>query len=171
MLKYPCPNLDNNVKLKQMKILAKNKKIYSKYHILEKFYGGIVLIGQEVKSIKSGRINLFGSYIVLKRTAETKYPEPYLVGANIPPYQPKNVPMGYDPQRSRKILLRKKEIGYLVGKVQQKGLTLVPLKMYTKKGKIKIEFATAVGLKKVDKRELIKKRETERKIQRTLRRY
>ena len=154
-----------------MKVLAENKKVYLKYRILESFEAGIVLIGQEVKSIKSGKIGLTGAYIVFKKTAKTGHPELYLIGANIPPYQPKNAPPDYDPQHSRKLLLRKKEIKYLIGKTQQKGLTLIPLKMYTKKGKIKIEFAAAVGLRKFDKRELIKKREAKRKIQRTLKSY
>jgi len=145
-----------------MKILAKNKKAYFKYQILEKFEAGISLIGQEVKSIKSGRINLSGAYLVLKKS------EVYLIGANIPPYQPKNAPADYQPERSRKLLLKKSEIKYLIGKAKQKGLTLVPLRVYTKKGKIKLEFGIAKGLKKFDKRELIKKRETEKEIQREL---
>jgi len=145
-----------------MKILAKNKKAYFKYQILEKFEAGISLIGQEVKSIKSGRINLSGAYVVLKKS------EVYLIGANIPPYQPKNAPADYQPERSRKLLLKKSEIKYLIGKAKQKGLTLVPLRVYTKKGKIKLEFGIAKGLKKFDKRELIKKRETEKEIQREL---
>ena len=147
-----------------MKILAENKKAYFNYQILEKLEAGISLIGQEVKSIKSRRINLAGSYVVLKNS------EVFLIGANVPPYQPKNVPADYNPERSRKLLLKKSEIKYLIGKVKQKGLTLVPLRVYTKRGKIKLEFGVARGKKKVDKRELIKKREAEREIRRALRR-
>jgi len=147
-----------------MKILAENKKAYFNYQILEKLEAGISLIGQEVKSIKSRRINLAGSYVILKNS------EVYLVGANVPPYQPKNIPPDYNPERSRKLLLKKSEIKYLIGKVKQKGLTLVPLRVYTKRGKIKLEFGIAKGKKKVDKRELIKKREAEREIRRALRR-
>lgn len=154
-----------------MGTLAKNKKVYLKYRTLENFEAGIVLTGQEVKSIKSGRVNLAGSYVIFKKDAKARHPGLYLIGANIPPYQPKNAPPDYDPQRSRKLLLKKSEIKYLIGKIRQKGLTLVPLKMYTKRGKIKLEFAIAIGLKKADKREVIKKRETERKIRRTLKRY
>ena len=149
-------------KLKLMKVLARDKKAYFKYEILEKFEAGIILIGQEVKSIKSGRINLAGSYVVLKNN------EVYLIGCHIPAYQPKNAPPDYNPERSRKLLLKKSEIKYLIGKSKQKGLTLVPLRVYTKRGKIKIEFAVARGKKKVDKRELIKKREAEREIRREL---
>ncbi len=145
-----------------MKTIIENKKAYFNYQVLEKFEAGISLIGQEVKSIKSGRINLAGSYVVLKGS------EVFLIGANVPPYQPKNAPPDYNPERSRKLLLKKSEIKYLIGKVKQKGLTLVPLKIYTKRGKIKLEFGTAKGKKKVDKRELIKKREVEREMEREL---
>ena len=145
-----------------MKALTENKKAYFNYEILEKFEAGISLIGQEVKSIKSGRINLTGSYVVLKNS------EVFLVGANIPPYQPKNAPSDYSPERSRKLLLKKSEIKSLIGKVKQKGLTLVPLRVYTKNGKIKLEFGVARGKKKFDKRELIKKREIQKDIEREL---
>ena len=143
-----------------MKIFADNKKAYFNYEILEKFEAGIVLIGTEVKSIKAGRINLAGSYVVLKGE------EPYLVGAKIPPYQPKNAPADYNPERSRKLLLNKKEIKYLIGKSQERGLALIPLKIYTNNAKIKCEFGIGKGKKKYDKRETIKKRETEREIRR-----
>ena len=145
-----------------MNILAKNKKAYFTYQILEKFEAGMVLTGQEVKSIKSGKMSLKGSYVVLKGE------EPYLVGANVPAYQPKNAPMDYDPEKPRKLLLNKSEIKHLIGKTKQKGLTLAPLMAYTKKGKIKLEFGIAKGLKKADKREIIKKREIKREIGREL---
>ncbi len=144
-------------------MFAENKKAYSKYKILEKIEAGISLIGQEVKSIKSGRINLTGSYVVVKNE------EIYLIGCNIPPYQPKNAPKDYNPERSRKLLLKKSEIKQLIGKTQQKGLTLIPLKVYAKKAIIKIEFGIAKVLKKFDKRERIKKKDIERTIQRALR--
>lgn len=145
-----------------MKILAENKKAYFDYQILEKFEAGLVLIGQEVKSIKSGRISLKGAYVILRNE------EPYLIGANIPPYQPKNAPADYNPERSRKLLLSKSEIKKLIGKTKEKGLTLKPLKIYTKNGKIKLEFGIGKGKKKADKREIIKKRETEREIDKAL---
>ncbi len=147
---------------KFMKIIAENRKAYFNYDILEKFKAGIVLQGQEVKSIKNGRINLQGAFVVVKGE------EVFLIGARIPPYQPKNAPKDYNPQRSRKLLLRKSEIKHLIGKAKQKGLTMAPLKVYTDKGKIKIEFAIVKGKKKVDKREQIKKREIEREIRRIL---
>jgi len=145
-----------------MRIIGENKKAYFNYQILEKFEAGISLLGQEVKSIKTRGINLAGSYVVVKNN------EIYWIGVKIPAYQPKNAPPDYNPERSRKLLLKKMEIKYLIGKSRQKGLTLMPLKVYTKKGKIKIEFGIVKGKKKFDKRELIKKRETEREIERII---
>jgi len=146
-----------------MKTLAINKRAIYDYEILEKYEAGISLFGCEVKSTKTGHISLKGSYIVIKNN------EAYLLNAFIPPYQTKNTPSDYDPSRSRKLLLHKSEIKSLIGKTKQKGLTLVPIKLYTKKGKIKLEFALAKGKRKVDKREKIKKREAERKMRRVLR--
>ncbi len=145
-----------------MKTLSSNKKAFFDYEIKEKLEAGISLLGQEVKAIKSGRIDLAGSYVSLRDM------EAYLINANIPPYQPNNTPPDYDPYRLRKLLLKKTEIKYLADKTRQKGLTLVPLKVYTKKGKIKIEIGIGQGKKKTDKRESIKKKEVERRIRRTL---
>lgn len=145
-----------------MKVLSENRKAYFNYQILEKFEAGLSLLGQEVKSIKTRGVNLAGNYIVPKNE------EFFWVGVHIPPYQPKNAPPDYEPERSRKLLLRKSEIKYLIGKSQQKGLTLIPLRLYTKNGKIKLEFALAKGRKKFDKRELIRKREIEREMKRAL---
>ena len=146
---------------------ADNKKALYDYEILEKFEAGIALLGQEVKSIRLGRIDLRGSYVILKQSDRGKTPEVFLIGATIPPYQPKNAPSDYDPQRSRKLLITKSEINYLIGKSRQKGLTMIPLKVYTKKDKIKVEFAIVRGKKKFDKRKAIKKRDIEREIKRT----
>lgn len=141
---------------------AENKRAYYDYEILEKFEAGLVLIGQEVKSIKAGHISLAGSYVVPQGN------ELFLINADIPPYQPKNAPKDYDSKRSRKLLLKKSEIKYLIGKTKQKGLTLIPLKVYDKSGKIKLEFGIGRGKKKSDKRETIKKREFEREKERLL---
>lgn len=151
-----------------MKVFSENKKAYFNYEILEKIEAGIALIGQEVKSIRLGRINLAGSYVVLKQSAEGRIPEVFLIGANIPPYQPKNTPKDYNPERSRKLLLKKAEVKHLIGKVKERGLTLVPLRVYTKKAKIKIEFGLGKGKRKLDKREIIKKRELNKEIEREL---
>lgn len=150
-----------------MKTLTENKKAYFDYEILEKLEAGIALIGQEVKSMKMGKISLAGAYVVLRNN------EAFLIGSKIPPYQPKNAPADYDAERLRKLLLKKSEIKYLIGKTKQKGLTLIPLRVYIKNGKrssgrIKLEFAIAKGRKKFDKRELIKKKEAEREIRRAL---
>ncbi len=145
-----------------MKTLADNKKARFDYEVLEKFEAGLVLNGQEVKSIRNGNIGLKASYIVIKEG------EPYLIGATIPPYQPKNALPDYDPERLRKLLLNKKEIDYLIGKTREKGLTLIPLKVYTKYAKIKLEFGIAKGKRKIDKRETIKKRDGDREIRREL---
>ena len=145
-----------------MKVLADNKRAYYNYEILDTYEAGIVLLGLEVKSIRTGHVGLKGSYVIFKGE------EAYLVGATIPPYQPKNTPKDYDPARSRKLLLKKSEIKELLGKGKEKGLTLMPLKIYTKYAKIKLEFGIGKGKKKTDKRETIKKRETEREIEREL---
>jgi len=149
-----------------MRIILENKKALFDYTILEKFEAGIVLQGIEVKSIKTGRMNLRGSFVVIKQPDA----EIFLIGANIPPYQPNNTPDSYDPKRSRKLLLKKIEIKRLIGKSREKGLTMVPIKVYTIKGKIKIEFAIVKGKKKFDKREKIKKRETKKEIEREIKR-
>jgi SsrA-binding protein len=145
-----------------MPVISENKKAYFDYEILEKFEAGVILNGQEVKSLKTNGVNLAGSYVVLKDE------EVFWIGANIPPYQPRNIGSSYDPERSRKLLLKKAEIKYLIGKSRQKRLTLIPLKVYTIRGKIKLEFAIVKGKRKFDKRESIKKRAIEREIEREL---
>jgi SsrA-binding protein len=147
-----------------MKVLAENKKARFNYEVLEKFEAGMVLSGHEVKAAKLGRISLGGSYVILRNE------EPFLLNANISPYQPKNTPKNYDPSRLRKLLLNKNEIKYLIGKSQQRGLTLVPLRMYTKGCKIKLEFGIARGRKRFNKKELIRKKDIEREIARSFKR-
>lgn len=146
-----------------MPALTLNPRAKYDYEILETYEAGIVLTGHEVKSIKTGHIGLKGSYVTIRNN------EPFLINAHIPAFQPKNTPADYEPTRARKLLLHKQEIKALIGKIRQKGLTLVPLRVYTKKGKIKLEFAVGQGKRKIDKREKIKKREAERKIERALR--
>jgi len=133
------------------------------YHILETYEAGLVLTGYEVKAIKTGLISLKGSYVAIKNE------EVWLINAFIPPYQPKNTPADYQPDRTRKLLLNKKEIKGLIGRSKQKGLTLIPLRVYTKKGKIKLGFALGRGKKQFDKRRKIKERENKRTIDRALR--
>jgi len=145
-----------------MKTLAENRKSSYDYEFLESYEAGLVLYGHEVKAIKTGHVSLTGSYVVSKGN------EFYLINALIPAYQPANTPKDYDPQRSRKLLLKKSEIKSLIGKSKAKGLTLIPLRLYTKKSRIKLEFALARGKRKTDKRETIKKRDMEREIGRRL---
>ncbi len=139
-----------------------NRKAYHDYEILEKFEAGLELKGFEVKALKSGRGSLVGSRIIIRGG------EAYAVGFDIPPYQAANTPKDYDSQRTRRLLLNKKEIQYLGGKSQQQGLTLIPLEIYNRKGFLKISFGLCRGLKKYDKREKIKEREEKRKIERLL---
>src|SRR4030042_3306317 len=146
-----------------MPTLAYNRRATFDYEILETYEAGMVLFGYEVKAIKTGHLSFAGSYVTIRNK------EVYLINAYIPPYQPKNTPADYDPARTRKLLLHKSEIASLIGKTKQKGLTLVPLKAYTKKGKIKLEFALARGKRKIDKREKIIEREAKRKIDRAIR--
>lgn len=145
------------------KIYSENKKAYYDYSILEKFEAGIVLLGQEVKSIRNSHITLNGSYIVFDTQGNLG-----IIGSKIPPYQPNNSLDDYKTERTRKILLNKKEINYLQGKIKQKGFSLIPLKIYDKNGKIKIEFGLAKGKKKYDKKEKIKNRDTDRETNREL---
>ncbi len=145
-----------------MTTLAYNRRATFDYSILETYEAGILLAGYEVKSIRSGHLNLGSSYVTLKDG------EMYLLNAYIPPYQPKNAPTDYDATRSRKLLLRKSEINSLVGRVKQKGLTLIPLRVYTKGSKLKLEFGLAKGKKEIDKRATIIEREDKRKIDRAM---
>ena len=147
-----------------MPTLAKNKKAYHDYEVLEEFEAGIVLNGQEVKAIKEGKISLKGSYVMIREE------EAFLVGVNIPPHQPKNATDDYDPKRSRKLLLTRKQLKYLMGKSNERGLTLVPLRVYTKKGLIKLKFGVCRGKKKHDKRKKIKDREIDRSLRRRVKR-
>jgi len=145
-----------------MKPFAINKKARFDYQILKTWSAGLVLYGHEVKAIKSGKASLKASFVTMLNK------ELWLLNTRVAPYQPKNTPPDYDPERSRKLLLGKNEIKSLIGRLKQKGLTLVPLKLYNKKGRIKLEFGLGKGRKKYDKRELIKKREVKREIERIL---
>jgi SsrA-binding protein len=135
-----------------------NRRVYFDYQILQTFEAGVELKGFEAKAVKTGRINLAGAYALIKNN------QIWLFNADIPPYQPKNTPLDYEPKRTRRLLLKKEEIKNLIGQTKQKHLTLVPLRVYTKNQRIKIEIGLVKSRKKFDKRELIKKREVEREI-------
>ena len=145
-----------------MDTLSENKRAAHDYDVKERFHAGIVLNGQEVKSIKLGRAQLAGSFVVAQRG------ELFWVGATIPAYQPANAPAGYQEERQRKLLLQKHEISRIIGSYENQGLTFLPIRLYTVKGKIKLEFALAKKHKKGDKRQLIKKREAEREMRRNI---
>ncbi|MDD3711159.1 MAG: SsrA-binding protein SmpB [Patescibacteria group bacterium] len=146
-----------------MKILALNKKATFDYQILETFEAGMILFGYEVKSIRAGQMSLKGTYISFKVNKKNNN-EAYLIGAFIPLYKPAGVRDDYKPDRPRKILLKKKEINHLVGKKQEKGLTVIPVKVYTNSSFIKLEIAVVKGKKAFDKREDSKKKDIDKHI-------
>ena len=145
--------------------LASNRKAHFDYEILQKYEAGLELLGHEVKSIRAGHAQLAGSFVVIRGG------EAFLVGATIPPYQVKNMPESYDPTRTRRLLLKRSELNELIGESAQKGLTFVPISLYTKGSLIKLSFGQARRKKKYDKRETIKKREDKRNINRALRQH
>ncbi len=147
-----------------MAVYAENRRVRFDYEILETFESGIALKGFEVKAVKSGRVNLAGSFALLKPDGL------WLMNADIPPYQPKNTPADYDQKRSRRLLVKREEMRERIGKAHSANLTFVPVKMYNKRGLVKVEIAVAKPRKKADRREAIKKRETKREISRTLKR-
>jgi len=145
------------------KVLATNRKARHDYHIEETFEAGIALQGTEVKSLRDGRANLKEAY------AEVQGGEVFLVGCHISPYEAGNR-FNHDPLRKRKLLLHRQEIRGLIGKVQQKGLTLIPLAFALKGRRVKVELALAKGKRAFDKREVVRRREADREIARALKR-
>lgn len=158
------PRLIKNEKSGRLKIMhVFNRRAKRDYQFLEKYEAGIVLTGAEVKSIKQGRIKIDQSFIKIKDE------EAFLVNAHISPYLPAGK-QGHDALRTRKLLLKKKEILSLSLKIAHSGLTIVPLACYAKHGLIKLEIALAKGKRKYEKREAIKRRDLEREVERELRR-
>lgn len=134
-----------------VQVLAENKRVLANYHLLERYEAGLALTGEEVRAVRQKKVNLKSGFAkILGR-------ELWLINAHI---------STEEPNRSRKLLLRKQEINRLAGKLQEKGITLLPLRLYIKNNVIKVELGLCRGLKIYDKRELVKKRETEKKIQR-----
>jgi len=142
--------------------LANNRKALFDYEVLKKFTAGIELMGFEVKAVRAGKISLRGAFVAVRGG------EAFLIGADIAPYQPKNTPDEYDALRARKLLLTHKEVEELREAEQTKGLTMVPLSVYNKGRFLKVDLAIAKGKKLHDKRQAIKKRDTERDLKRTL---
>ncbi|MBI4847772.1 MAG: SsrA-binding protein SmpB [Nitrospirae bacterium] len=145
-----------------METVATNRKAYHDYFIQQTYEAGISLLGTEVKSLREGKANLKDSYAIIKNG------EAFLFNCHISPYSHGNL-QNHDPLRTRKLLLHKKEIDKLHGNISQKGLTLVPLKIYFKGGKAKVEIGLAKGKKQYEKREAIKEKEAKREIERHMR--
>jgi len=137
------------------KLIASNKKALHDYFVLQKLEAGIELTGTEVKSLRDGKANLKDSYVAIERG------EAYLIGTHISPYSHGNI-ANHDPERKRRLLLHKREIEKLHEQIQEKGLTVVPLRLYFKSGRVKTEIAVVRGKKLYDKRETEKRREQER---------
>ncbi|MCL5733180.1 MAG: SsrA-binding protein SmpB [Patescibacteria group bacterium] len=134
-----------------MASLSENRKARFDYAVSENLTAGLELKGFEVKSAKNGRANLAGAQAIYRGG------EFWLVGVDIPPYQPKNIPADYDSRRSRRLLLTHQEINYLAGRLKEKGSTLIPLRLFLKNNFVKVELGLAHRKKKTDKREIIKK--------------
>jgi SsrA-binding protein len=135
--------------------IAENRKAFHDYHLLETFEAGLVLLGTEVKAIREGRVNLRDSF------ARIDNGELYLFNVNISPYSHRGY-ANHEPLRARKLLLHRDEIRKLIGKTVEKGMTLVPVRMYFKKGRVKVAVSLAKGKKEYDKRETLKRRDAER---------
>lgn len=144
------------------KLFATNKKAFHDYFILDKLEAGIVLLGTEVKSIREARINLKDSYATIKQG------EAFLLNCHISPYSHGNR-QNHDPMRVRKLLLHEKEIRKMIGKIQEKGLTLVPLRVYLRRGRIKVELGIARGKKLHDKRESERRKEMDQEARAAMR--
>jgi SsrA-binding protein len=144
------------------KLFATNKKAFHDYFILEKLEAGIVLVGTEVKSIREARINLKDSYAMIRQG------EAFLLNCHISPYSHGNR-QNHDPTRTRKLLLHDKEIRRLIGKTQEKGLTVVPLRVYLRRGRIKVELGVARGKKLHDKRETERRKELDQEARAAMR--
>lgn len=143
------------------KLIADNRRARHDYHLLERFEAGLVLTGTEVKSLRDGRVTLQRAF------GDVRGGEVWLVGAHIPEYAQGSI-ANHDPDRDRKLLLHKREISSLVGKVQERGLTLIPTRLYWKDGRAKVELALARGKEARDKRRDIAERDARRQIERAL---
>lgn len=150
--------------MEYMPSITKNKYALHDYEVLEKVGAGIVLSGAEVKSVRNGTINLKGSYVTIHNG------EVFLTNAHIGPYKQAGPKKDYDPYRSRKLLLQKKEIARMIGKLKEKGLTAVPLSVYTSRSRIKVDIGIARGKRQFEKRELLKKRAIDRELRSALKR-
>ncbi|MEA5513372.1 SsrA-binding protein SmpB [Nodularia sp. UHCC 0506] len=152
-------------KSQSYKVISDNRQARYLYEILETFEAGVELVGTEVKSIRAGRVNLQDGYALIRNG------EAWLINVHISPYNASGQYFNHEPRRTRKLLLHSREIRKLIGKVEQEGLTLVPLKMYLKRGWVKVSIALGKGKKLHDKRESLKRRQDQRDIQRAMKNY
>ncbi len=147
------------------KMVSDNRQARYLYEILETYEAGVELKGTEVKSCRAGKVNLRDGYALIRKG------EAWLLNVHISPYQASAQFFNHEPRRSRKLLLHRKEINKLIGKIEQKGLTLVPLKMYFKGGLVKLTIGLGKGKKVHDKRETVKRRQDQREMARAMKRY
>jgi len=148
--------------------LIEHKKARLNYEVLDTYEAGIELLGPEVKSLRAHQGKLEGAHVVVRPSGRAGSYEAYIVGMTISPFQPSNTAKDYDPNRTRRLLLGKKELTELAGFEHQKGLTVVPLSVYSKGRYVKLSVAVARGRKKYDKREVLKERDAKREVDRTL---
>lgn len=147
-----------------IKVVSRNRKAHHDYEIIDSLEAGLVLLGSEIKSIRAGRVNITEGF------AQYKDGEMWLLNVHISPYDEASI-FGHEPLRPRKLLLHKKEIAQLFSRVREKGFTLVPLQLYLKRGRAKIQLAVVRGKKDYDKRESIRAKEDKRRIERVLKEY
>jgi SsrA-binding protein len=148
--------------VESVKVVANNRRAAHNYQVEDRYEAGLVLLGSEIKSIRAGQANLKDGYVT------SRDGELWLVNVHIAPYQPA-ARQGHDPRRPRKLLLHRRQINRLISRIQERGYTLIPLRLYLKQGRAKVEIGLARGKRKYDKRAAIAKRESQRQVERTLR--
>lgn len=144
-----------------IKVVATNRKAARDFHLEQRYEAGLVLKGTEIKSIRAGRVNLSDGYV------QPRDGELWLLNTHIAPYDPAGK-HGHEPRRPRKLLLRRREINRLISRVRERGYTIVPIRLYLKDGRAKVEIALARGKRKYDKRQAIAKRDAQREVDRAL---
>jgi len=147
-----------------IKVVATNRKAYHDYFIEDRFEAGLVLTGTEIKSVRAGQVNLRDSFATIKDG------ELWLINAHIAVYE-RGTLFNHDPRRPRKLLMHRREINRLAGKIQEKGFTLIPLRMYLKNNRAKVELALARGQRHYDKRATLREKETRREVEREMARH
>jgi SsrA-binding protein len=147
--------------MESVKVVATNRKATHDFHIEDRFEAGLALLGSEMKSIRAGRVNLRDGFVIPRGD------ELWLTNVHIAPYQPASR-QGHDPLRPRRLLLHRREINRLLSRVQERGFTIIPLRLYLKRGRVKVEIALARGKRQYDKRATLAERDAQRQMRRTL---